>query len=112
MHKLLEADPGHRQLGEIALVPHSSPISQSGLIFYTILIDENASSHMALGSAIRASLEEGVSMSDEEFSAAGGNLSVGHLDVMIGSGEIDVDGVLADGTSEPLMRGGEWAYDA
>jgi len=67
---------------------------------------------MALGSAIRASLEEGVSMSDEDFSAAGGNLSVGHLDVMIGSGEIDVDGVLADGTSEPLMRGGEWAYDA
>jgi len=112
LHKLLEADPGHRQLGEIALVPHSSPISQSGLIFYTILIDENASSHMALGSAIRASLEEGVSMPDEEFSAAGGNLSTGHLDVMIGSGEIDVDGVLPDGTSEPLMRGGEWAYDA
>jgi len=111
LHKLLETDLGHRQLGEIALVPHSSPISQSGLIFYNILIDENASSHMALGSAIRACLEEGVSMSDEEVSAAGGNLSIGHLDVMIGSGEIDVDGVLPDGTSELLMRGGEWAYD-
>jgi aminopeptidase len=107
----LATDPGHSQLGEIALVPHSSPISQSGLIFYNILFDENASCHIALGAAIKASLDGGTTMSDEEFLSAGGNLSLGHLDVMIGSGEMDVDGILPDGTPEPLMRSGEWAFE-
>ncbi len=96
----------------MALVPHSSPISQSGQIFYNILIDENASSHIALGHAYKFSLNEGETLSDEEFAAAGGNLSSIHLDFMIGSGEMDVDGLSNDGTAEPVMRAGEWAFQA
>jgi aminopeptidase len=111
LEKIIATDEGHGRLGEVALVPHSSPISQSGLIFYNILFDENASCHIALGSAITASLAGGSDMTKEEFSAAGGNLSIGHLDVMIGSGDLDVDGYGEDGSSEPVMRNGEWAFD-
>jgi aminopeptidase len=95
----------------VALVPHSSPISQSGLLFYNTLIDENASSHIALGRALKFSVEGGEAMSDEEFAAAGGNQSLIHVDFMIGSEEMDVDGLKGDGTAEPVMRGGEWAFD-
>jgi len=109
--KTLETDNGARYLGEIALVPHSSPISQSGLIFYNILIDENASCHIAFGRGRKFCLENGENMADEEFIAAGGNDSLIHIDFMIGSGEIDVDGILENGTSEPVMRNGEWAFE-
>ena len=111
LHKLLETDEGASRLGEVALVPHSSPISQSGLLFYNILIDENASNHIALGRAYKFGLENGEVMSDDEFAAFGGNHSLIHIDCMIGSGEMDVDGLTEDGTGEPLMRGGEWAFD-
>lgn len=111
LHKLLETDEGASRLGEVALVPHSSPISQSGLLFYNILIDENASNHIALGRAYKFSLENGEAMSDDEFAAIGGNHSLIHIDCMIGSGEMDVDGLLKDGTAEPIMRGGEWAFE-
>jgi aminopeptidase len=109
--KTLEMDEGARRLGEVALVPHSSPISQSGLLFYNILLDENASSHLALGNAYRFSIEGGEAMTNDEFAAVGGNQSVNHVDFMIGSEEMDVDGICADGTSEPIMRSGEWAFD-
>ena len=105
---LVETDDGAGRLGEVALVPHGSPISQTGLLFYNTLFDENAASHVALGSAYRFTLERGEAMSHEEFEQAGGNRSVVHVDFMIGSAELDVDGVLADGTAEPLMRAGEW----
>ena len=111
LEKIIKTDEGHGRLGEIALVPHSSPISQSGLTFYNVLFDENASCHMALGAAIKASLKNGPDLTDEEFTAAGGNLSLGHLDVMIGSGQINVDGILDNGSAEPIMRNGEWAFD-
>jgi aminopeptidase len=111
LEKVLATDSGHSRLGEVALVPHSSPISQSGLTFFNILFDENASSHIALGDALKVGLEGGTAMSDEAFSAAGGNLSLGHLDIMIGSGEIDLNGIMDDDTSEPLMRSGEWAFE-
>ena len=111
LQKLLETDEGILRLGEIALVPHSSPISQTGLLFYSILIDENASNHIALGRAYRFSVESGVSMSDTEFATVGGNSSLGHIDFMIGSGSMDVDGLMGDGTAEPIMRDGEWAYE-
>ena len=111
LHKLLEMDEGASQIGEMALVPHSSPISQSGLLFYNILIDENASSHIALGRAYKFSVEGGEAMSDDEFAVAGGNYSLIHIDFMIGSGEMDVDGLVEDGTAEPIMRGGEWVFE-
>lgn len=109
--KTIETDEGARRLGEIALVPHSSPISQSGLLFYNMLIDENASNHIALGQAYRESLKGGEALSDEDFMVAGGNNSLIHLDFMIGSGEMNVDGILEDETAEPIMRNGEWAFD-
>jgi aminopeptidase len=112
LHKLLETDEGASRLGEVALVPHSSPISQLGLLFYNILIDENASNHIALGRAYEFGLEGGEAMSGDEFAAAGGNHSLIHIDCMIGSGEMDVDGLTPDGTAEPIMRGGEWAFGA
>ena len=109
LRQLIGTDQGGAHLGEVALVPHSSPISQSGLLFYNTLFDENAASHVALGSAYRFTLEGGEAMTDEEFERAGGNRSAVHSDFMIGSGELDVDGVRSDGRVEPLMRRGEWA---
>lgn len=107
--RLLDTDEGARHLGEVALVPHSSPISQSGLLYYNTLFDENAASHVALGNAYKFTLKGGSEMGDTEFEHAGGNRSGVHVDFMIGSGELDVDGVLPNGTMEPLMRKGEWA---
>jgi aminopeptidase len=109
LQRLLDTDEGARRLGEVALVPHSSPISQSGLLYYNTLFDENAASHIALGSAYKFTLKGGNDMSDADFERAGGNRSGVHVDFMIGSGELDIDGVLANGTAEPLMRKGEWA---
>ena len=108
LRKLIETDDGAGRLGEVALVPHSSPISQSGRLFYNTLFDENAASHVALGSAYKFTLDGGETMDDDTFSRAGGNRSAIHVDFMIGSGELDVDGVLPTGTPEPLMRRGEW----
>lgn len=106
----IEMDEGAARLGEVALVPHSSPISRAGVLFYNTLYDENASSHLALGRAYRNCVAGLADDSDEAFTARGGNLSANHLDFMVGSGEIDIDGITADGTREPLMRQGEWAY--
>lgn len=111
LRELLNTDDGARRLGEVALVPHSSPISQSGILFYNTLFDENAASHFALGRAYAFTLEGGEAMPEEAFGAAGGNFSLAHVDFMIGSSEINVDGILADGTVEPLMRSGEWAFE-
>jgi aminopeptidase len=108
LRQLLETDPGSTRLGEIALVPHSSPISQSGILFYNTLFDENAASHVALGSAYKFTYEGGESMDDAAFEQAGGNRSATHVDFMIGSDRLDIDAVRADGSAEPLMRGGEW----
>jgi aminopeptidase len=109
LERLLDTDEGARHLGEVALVPHSSPISQSGLLFYNTLFDENAASHVALGNAYKFTLKGGNDMEDQEFERAGGNRSAVHVDFMIGSGELDVDGVRSDGSTEPVMRKGEWA---
>lgn len=111
LHQLLETDAGSRQLGEVALVPHSSPISQLELLFNNLLFDENASCHLALGNAYRFCIEGGEEMSDKELSQVGANNSQLHLDFMIGSDEMDVDGIKNDGSTEPIMRGGEWTFD-
>jgi len=110
LEKMINIDDGASMLGEVALVPNSSPISQSGLLFYNTLLDENASCHLALGSAYRFSLEGGENLSTEEFSSRGGNTSLIHEDFMIGSGEMDIDGILKDGSVEPVLRAGEWAF--
>ncbi len=111
LRNLVNVDEGAARLGEVALVPHRSPISQSGIRFHNTLFDENAASHLALGRGYQFTLRDGGALSDEDFAARGGNVSHIHVDFMIGSGEIDIDGVLADGTSEPVMRGGDWAFE-
>jgi len=111
LENILESDPNSRYLGEVALVPHGTPISQLGLSFLNTLYDENASNHLALGNAYRFNLTGGTDLSEEEFAAAGGNESITHEDFMFGSAEMDVDGVLPDGTVEPVMREGEWAFE-
>lgn len=107
---LLENDEGSRRLGEIALVPDESPISQSGLIFYNTLFDENASCHIALGKAYPTNLEGGAHMNEEELDQSGINDSMVHVDFMIGSNEMDIDGVKEDGTTEAVFRNGTWAF--
>jgi aminopeptidase len=108
LERLIETDAGARRLGEVALVPHSSPIAQSGLIFLNTLFDENAASHIALGQSYSSCLREGDKLTPEELAAKGANDSLIHVDWMIGSAELDIDGITAAGASEPLMRGGEW----
>ena len=107
--KVLGTDEGACRLGEVALVPHSSPISKSGVLFYNTLFDENAASHIALGQSYTKCMRDGASLTPQQLLQRGANTSLIHIDWMIGSGEIDVDGVQADGSSEPLMRKGEWA---
>ncbi len=111
LQALLDTDDSAKFLGEVALVPHQTPISQLGLIFLNTLYDENASNHLALGRSFRFCLEGGGEMSEEEFLEAGGNKSLIHVDFMIGSAEMNVDGILPDGTVEAIMRAGEWAFD-
>jgi len=110
LRKLIETDESASFLGEAALVPNSSPINQSGILFYNTLFDENASSHIAFGNAYRTSVQGGEDMTDEEFAAEGGNVSLVHTDFMIGSAEMDIDGITKDGAREPVMRQGEWAF--
>ncbi len=110
LRNLIGSDEGAARLGEIALVPHSSPIAQSGALFYDGLIDENAACHLALGKAYAFNLTGGDQMTAEELAAAGANASLVHVDFMIGSPALDVDGLTADGRAEPVLRGGEWAF--
>lgn len=109
LKRLLETDDGAKSLGEIALVPHHSPISQSNLVFYNTLFDENASNHLALGNAYAFCLEGGKTMSEEELEKRGLNRSLTHVDFMIGSEEMDIDGITHDGHREPVFRKGNWA---
>ena len=106
--KVLDSDEGARRLGEVALVPHSSPISQSGLLFYNTLFDENAACHIALGQCYSKCFRDGGELSKDEITSRGGNSSIIHIDWMIGSNEIDIDGVLEDGRRIPVFRKGEW----
>lgn len=108
---LLNTDENARFLGEVALVPHSSPISSLDVVFLNTLYDENSSNHLALGNAYRVNLAGAAELDQDSFAAVGGNTSLIHVDFMFGCGEMDVDGVLPDGTSEPLMRAGEWVWE-
>ncbi|WP_112321511.1 aminopeptidase [Oceanibium sediminis] len=107
--ELIQTDDGAARLGEVALVPAGSPISQSGVLFYNTLFDENAASHIALGQCYQECFVNGASLSEEEVAEKGGNSSLIHVDWMIGSEHIDIDGLKADGTRVPVMRKGEWA---
>lgn len=109
LKRLLETDEGSRAIGEVALVPHRSPISNTNLIFYNTLFDENASNHLALGSAYAFNIEGGKDMNEQELQDAGINQSITHVDFMMGSAEMNIDGIHQDGTKEAVFRNGEWA---
>jgi aminopeptidase len=110
--KVLATDEGAARLGEVALVPHSSPISTSGLLFRNTLFDENAASHIALGQAYTTCLRDSAGMPMEALAARGANASLIHIDWMIGSNEVDLDGITQSGSVEPLMRQGEFVAGA
>jgi aminopeptidase len=108
IQKLIATDDGARRLGEVALVPHNSPIAQSGVLFWNTLFDENAASHIALGQAYSTCIINGEKMSDEELAKLGANESLIHVDWMIGGPTMSIDGLSASGAAEPLMRHGDW----
>lgn len=110
LQKLIESDEGARYLGEVALVPHNSPISRSNVLFLNTLFDENASNHIAIGSAYAFNLKGGKEMDRDELLEHGINNSIVHVDFMIGSQEMDIDGITADGKKEPVFRNGNWAF--
>ncbi len=109
LNALLKTDDGASRIGEVALVPHSSPISQSGTLFYNTLFDENASCHIALGQCYADTIEGGSDLSPEEIKQKGGNQSIIHVDWMMGSDAVDIDGITKTGERVPVMRAGEWA---
>ncbi|CAM4349739.1 aminopeptidase [Paenibacillus endophyticus] len=109
LQKLVDIDEGSHYLGEVALVPHESPISKSNILFYNTLFDENASNHLAIGSGYAFNIEGGKTMSPEELEASGVNSSITHNDFMIGSADMDIDGIKIDGTVVPIFRKGNWA---
>ena len=108
--KVLDSDEGARRLGEVALVPDNSPISNTGLLFYNTLFDENAACHIALGQCY-AKCFKGEQLSKEEIASKGGNSSMIHIDWMIGSNKIDIDGIFKDGSKIPIFRKGNWARE-
>lgn len=107
---LIETDEGSHFTGEVALVPHHSPISDTDLIFFETLFDENASNHIAIGKGYAFCLEGGKEMSEEELKDNGLNDSLTHVDFMIGSDKMNIDGILPDGTRKPIFRKGNWAF--
>lgn len=109
LKSLLKTDDGASRIGEVALVPHSSPISQSGTLFYNTLFDENASCHIALGQCYADTIKGGSELKPEELQQLGGNQSLIHVDWMMGSDAVDIDGIKKDGSIVPVMRAGEWA---
>ncbi|RDW18369.1 aminopeptidase [Oceanobacillus arenosus] len=108
--KLVHDNEGATGLGEVALVPDPSPISQSGITFFNTLFDENASNHLAIGAAYPTTIKGGTKMSQEELKEHGMNTSTVHVDFMIGSDKMDIDGIRQDGTIMPLFRNGDWAF--
>ncbi|MGG0822470.1 aminopeptidase [Paenibacillus turicensis] len=110
LKQLVELDEGSSYLGEVALVPHGSPISQSGVLFYNTLFDENASNHLAIGCSYAFNLKGGKEMAREQLEQAGMNQSLAHEDFMIGSADMDIFGITEDGTKEQIFAKGNWAF--
>lgn len=107
---IIETDDNSRYLGECALVPFDSPIRNTGILFLETLYDENASCHLALGKGFPEVLEGGYDMGDDELLEAGLNDSAAHVDFMIGTGDLSIDGIRPDGVSVPVFRNGNWAF--
>lgn len=105
---LLDSDEGAKHIGEVALVPDDSPISNSGLTFFTTLYDENASCHLAFGRAYPTNIKNGSQMTQDELLEAGANRSIIHVDFMVGSADLTITGIKEDGTQVPIFVDGNW----
>lgn len=110
LQELLKVDEGASYLGEVALVPHHSPISQSNILYFNTLFDENASNHLAIGEAYPTCFEGGSDLSTGQLEALGINRSLAHEDFMIGNGQMDIDAKLANGETVAIFRNGNWAF--
>ena len=110
LRSIVETDENSCRLGEVALVPFDSPIRNSGVLFYSTLFDENASCHLALGQGFPDCYEGGLQMSAEELFEGGVNKSATHVDFMIGTEDLNIDGIKADGQRVPIFRNGNWAF--
>jgi aminopeptidase len=108
MRTHVATDDGSTRLGEVALVDGHSAVGNTGLVFYDTLFDENASSHIALGASIVQALPWAPDLSPEERHERGVNHSSIHTDFMIGSNDLEIDGVTKDGEAVPLLRNGDW----
>ncbi|WP_188397776.1 aminopeptidase [Sporomusa sp. GT1] len=109
LKKLIETDEGSHYLGEVALVPHNSPISNSNILFYNTLFDENASCHFAIGKAYPICIENGVSMNPQQLEQAGVNDSMVHVDFMIGTPDLEITGITANGETISVFKNGNFA---
>lgn len=109
LQSLFDKDERARRLGEVALVPYDSPISNSNILFYNTLFDENASCHLALGKAYPTTIKNGENMSDEELSENGVNDSLAHEDFMVGTSDLNIVGIKQDGTEVEIFKNGNWA---
>ncbi|MGL5066802.1 MAG: aminopeptidase [Sarcina sp.] len=107
---LLDTDEGAKRLGEVALVPYDSPISNSGVIFYNTLYDENASCHFALGRAYSVCIENGEDMTTEELAKEGANDSLTHVDFMLGTSDLSIIATLQNGETLQIFENGDWAF--
>ena len=110
LSQMISFDDGSSYLGEVALVPYDSPISKSGILFLHTLYDENAACHLALGMPYPENLEGGVEMSREELTAHGANDSTMHVDFMLGTRQMNIDGIREDGTIVPVFRNGNFVF--
>ncbi|MBR5094772.1 MAG: aminopeptidase [Oscillospiraceae bacterium] len=108
--RLLQFDEGSSRLGEVALVPYASPVSQSGILFLNTLYDENAACHLALGRPYPENIRGGETMSKEELAAHGANDSMQHVDFMFGTAGTQIDGIRADGARVPVFRDGNFVF--
>lgn len=108
LKRLLTSDEGVLSLGEIALIGKNSPIAESGILFYNTLFDENASCHLAFGASYPTTVKNGNNMTAEQLAQHGMNQSIQHVDFMVGTKDIDIDGIGYDGSITPVFRNGEW----
>ncbi|MGK7379932.1 aminopeptidase [Planococcus sp. 1R117A] len=110
LDEMITADEGAAYLGEVALVPHQSPISNANILFFNTLFDENASNHLAIGDSYPTCCEGARDLERTQLESIGLNTSIVHEDFMIGSAKMNIDGIREDGTKEPIFRNGNWAF--
>ena len=111
LKRILDTDDGAKRLGEVALVPYNSPISNMGYLFYETLFDENASCHFALGACYPTTVKGGADMSEEALAAIGGNDSLTHVDFMVGTKDLTITGITKDGQEIKVFENGDWCLD-